>query len=184
MGMTHAVVLSSLPARFSAGDSLSWKWSDRRFPADTWTLSYVLVKLKTKITITAVSDGTDHLIEVENATTANYQPGEYQWKAYVSNDGERYEVDSGAVEILEDFTVQSHGLDARSHVKKVLDALEAAIEGRASKTQMQQSIGGVQVQHIELSKQIELRDRYAIKYRKEQSGGSARRTIRSRFVNR
>ena len=185
--MTYSVVLSSLPSRFSAGDSLSWRWSDHRFPASDWTLQYVLLKAGKKIAIDAVADGTDHLVELPNSTTADYESGEYRWKAHVSNDdGERYEVDSGSVEITEDYASQTRGMDARSHVKKVLDALEASIEGRASKTQMQQTVGGVQVQHIELADQIKLRDRYAIRYRKELAAsgkGSSRRTIKPRFDN-
>ena len=76
--------------------------------------------------------------------------------------------------------------DTRSHVKKVLDALEASIEGRASKTQVQHSVDGVAIQHMTLTEQVDLRDRYAKKYRAERAASGAvstRRTIKSRFVN-
>lgn len=73
-----------------------------------------------------------------------------------------------------------------SHVKKVLDALEAVIENRASKTQLQQSVDGVSVQHMPLSDLMDARDRYARKYRKERAaaaGKSSDRTTTARFKN-
>lgn len=76
--------------------------------------------------------------------------------------------------------------DEPSHVKKVLDALEAAIEGRASKTQIQQSVQGISIQHMTLAEQMDARDRYARKYHKERAAQglvSSRRTIKPRFVN-
>jgi hypothetical protein len=183
--MAYTVVDSDVPDRLVAGESASWKWSDSRFPASaSWVLTYTLVNASAKITITGSADGADHLVELAKATTEAYEAGEYDWQAHVSDGTERYRVDAGVIEIVTDFAAATGGHDARSHVKKVLDALEAAIEGRASKTQLEQAVGGVQVRHMTLAEQVKLRDRYAAKYRRELvAAGKAksRRIIKPRF---
>lgn len=185
--MSFAVILSSIPSKLTVGESVSWKWSDSNFPATVWTLTYTLVNASGQIQITASADGDDHLVEVNSTTAAGYTPGEYSFQAHVSNGStERYQVDSGVITIESDFATISDGVDVRSHAKKVLDALEAAIEGRASKTQLEQGVGGVQIKHMSLADQVMLRDRYAIKYRKEVAALSRRsstRTKRARFVS-
>jgi len=82
-------------------------------------------------------------------------------------------------------TVDTSTASGDSHAKKVLDALEAVIEGRASKSQTMQMIGGVQVQHIPLEQLVRLRDKYAAKYRTEQVRAgevTSNRKIKVRFV--
>jgi hypothetical protein len=186
--MTFAVVQSDIPSQLTVGESASWKWSDTTFPADTWTLVYVLVSAGNKITITAVASGSDHLVELSSTTSADYKAGDYSYQAHVSNgSGQRYKVAEGVLTIAVDFAEQSRGHDGRSHVKKVLDSLEALIEGRASKSQIQQSLGGaISVQHMGTDELMRMRDQYALKYRKEllsKAGKSTRRTIYSRFAN-
>ena len=165
---------------------MSWKWSDATFPAGTWTLTYTLVSPKGRIQITASADGSDHLVEVTTAISAAYLPGEYKWQAHVSDGAsERYKVGEGFLSVVADFATKT-SFDARSHVKRVLDALNAVIERRASKTQMSQAVDGIQISHMSLADQIQHRDRYAMKYQKERAakaGTSPRRTVAARFVN-
>jgi len=184
--MSYVTIFDKVPLQITAGDSVSWKISLSDFPAsDSWVLTYSLVKSDTKIEITSQADGDDHLVEISFATSAGYTVGEYEWQARISNGTERYQVDSGVVEIVADFASQSTGYDARSHAKIVLDALEAAIEGRASKTQMSQMVGKIQVQHMTLEEQVNLRDRYKAKVRKELVNAGkikSRRIIKTRFI--
>lgn len=73
-----------------------------------------------------------------------------------------------------------------SHVKKVLDAVRAAIEKRASKTQLQQTVDGVSVQYMTPEQLRDTEAYYSRKYRKEEArkaGKSSRRTIGPRFRN-
>lgn len=183
--MPYAVVLSQIPKRLTVGESVSWKWSDTDFPATSWTLTYTLINAGKQLQITATADGSDHLVEVTAGVSANYLPGDYEWQAHVDDGAdERYQVGSGVITIDNDFAANAYGVDNRSHVKKVLDALEASIEGRASKTQVQQTVGGVQIAHISLEDQIRLRDKYHAKYQRElvrQGKATSKRTIKVRF---
>lgn len=183
--MSYTTVLSNIPAKITAGESVSWSITLGDFPAsDGWAVTYTLVKSDAQIQIVSAASGDAHLIEIPFATTAAYDAGEYHYQAHVSNAVERYQVGEGIVEILPDFATKTSGHDGRSHVKKVLDALEAVIENRASKTQMVQEIAGVQIQHMTTDQIITLRDKYFSKYMREcatAGRGKTRRIIKPRF---
>lgn len=182
--MAYTRVLSDIPEKMVAGESASWKYANSDFPASSgWSLVYSLINAAGKITITSTADGSDHLVEVASGKSANYAVGEYDWQAHVSNGTERYKVAEGVIEITPDFEAQS-AYDTRSHAKKVLDALEASIEGRASKTQLSHTIAGVQIQHMTFDELLRMRNKYAAKYQGELvASGKARSrsTIKTRF---
>ncbi len=72
-----------------------------------------------------------------------------------------------------------------SHAKTVLDAVEAVIERRASKSQMEQAIDGVQIKHMDILDLVRLRKMYAAEYRREEIAAGnivSRRKIKVRFV--
>lgn len=183
--MTYTTLLDGLPAKFTAGESLSWSLSFSDYPAsDSWVLTYTLINATHKITITASADGDDHLIEVSSETSAAYNAGEYKVQAHISNGTEKYQVDVGAVEILTDYAEETT-FDSRSKVKIILDALEDVLANRATKTQLSQAIGNVSVTHWDFEKIRKERDIYAAKYRQEQIRAGvikSRRTIKVRFV--
>ena len=58
--------------------------------------------------------------------------------------------------------------DRRSHVKKVLDALEALLEGKASQDQLSYSIRGRSLSRMTPSELLEWRDKYKSEWAKEQ----------------
>ena len=184
--MAYTTVLSDIPSTLTAGESISWSKSYSDYPAsDSWVLTYTLIKSDNQIQIVASADDDDHLIEVPAATTAAYTVGEYDWQAHITDGTERYLVDSGVIEVITDFAEQSSGFDSRSHVKIVLDALESAIEGRASKTQLTQRVGNTEVQHMSFADLAAARDLYAAKYNLELVKAGKRtssRKIKTRFV--
>ncbi len=184
--MAYTTVLDKIPLTLTSGDSISWAVSLSDYPAsESWELTYTLVKSGTNIQIVASASGNDHLIEVPSETTSEYDSGEYEYQAHVSNGTERYQVDSGIVEIVIDFSQQASGYDPRSDVKKSLDALWAAYYGRASKTQLHQTIGGIQVQHMQPNQIREEINAMEIKYRHELVVAGkikSRRTIKTRFA--
>lgn len=184
--MTYTTVLDEIPAKFTAGESISWSVSLSDYPAsESWELVYTLIKSDTRIQITASADGDDHLIEVSSATTADYAVGEYEYQAHISNGTEKYEVDAGVVEILTDFATHASGFDSRSTVKKILDAIDTVLVTRSGKTQLAQTIGNVQVEHWSFDQISKMRDVYAAKYRKELVAAGiikSRKTIKTRFV--
>ena len=176
----------NIPTSFTAGDTLEFSDSLSDYPASSgWVLSYVLVKDGSQISMSSTADGDDHSFSIPATTTANYSPGTYHWKAFVTNAPERYTVDSGVIEIEQDFTTQAQGFDDRSHVKKTLDALESVLEGKASADVASYSIGGRSLSKMTPEELLSWRDKYRAEYHSEQvaNGNSVQsRKVRVRFV--
>lgn len=166
--------LPSIPASFVAGDSLRWLISYPDYPASAWTLSIVLVKDGTQVVIPSTADGDLHQVAVLPATTAAYSIGRYNFHASVSDGTDRVTVETGVIEVLPNFATQSTGYDARTWMDKAIEALEASIAGRASKTQLEQTIGGVQIKHLPPGDQLRLLDNIRARRRQQEAADRRR----------
>lgn len=164
--MPYEIVLSDIPSKIVAGDSLSWKKSLSDYPASTWTLVYHLLNQQKKITITAAADGDDHLVEIPIGTSDDYTVGAYKYIATVSDGTERYKIDEGRVEVTPDYA-NLESADLRTHAEKVLEALEAVIEGKASADQLTYSIAGRSISRYSPDEILQWRDSYQAEVNKE-----------------
>jgi len=170
--MAHPVP-STEPAQIHAGDTATWLKSLPDYPAsDGWVLSYALVKTGTRITFSAAASGADHLVSVPASTTASWAVGDYQWSAKVTKGAEIHTVATGAMEIVADYAAAGSGLDARSHARKTLDALEAWIEGRDMGVAGYE-IAGRSLRAIPIPELLVLRDRYRRYVRTEEDAQRA-----------
>lgn len=175
---------TSEPSQITAGDTWTWKKSLSDFLAsDSWVLTYALVKDGKIIELTASADGDDHLIEEVPTDTAKHDPGIYHYQAYVTKSSERYQVGTGTIEVLPDFA-ESAGYDNRSHAKKTLDAIEAVIEGKATRDQLAHSIGGRSLSRYSWTELIEARDRYRAEYyAEERKAGRKSSKVKVKFTS-
>lgn len=140
--------------RLIVGDSYEFTTVVPDYPAsDGWTLAHVLRARSGSndaITMTAVASGDDYLTTVLAATSGGWDAGDYTVTAQVSNVGlERHTLDAVA---LSDGRLRSNlitllanpsegeAFDDRTHARIVLDAIEAVIEGRATKDQEEYTI--------------------------------------------
>ena len=162
------------PAKLVAGDRFTWRRDDlaNDYAVGTFALTYEFHSDiggggSKKFTITATEADSTYYIEVNSATTASYTPGDYIWEAYVtrSSDSQRIMVDSGRTEITTNLA--DTNADLRSHAKKVLDAIESVLEGRATIDQASMSIAGRSLSRTPIPDLMELRDRYKAEYLKE-----------------
>ncbi len=161
------------PLQIRAGETLQWRREDLTdYPASVWTLKYYLKNAAQHIEITASADGNNHSVTVSAASSGAYVKGIYSWVAYAekgtSPNIERHEVDAGTMEILPSFA-NSTAYDNRSHVKKVLDAIEAAVEGRATRTDLSYTINGRSIQHMNPAELIKWHSHYKQLYQQELS---------------
>lgn len=172
-----AAVPSTEPTTFRAGDLLTWSKSLSDYPADAgWSLAYTLINASTKITITAGASGANHLVSVAAATTATYTAGSYSLMGRVTKGSEVYTVVDGlSVEILPNLAALTT-YDGRSHAKRMLEAIEAAYEGRASKTQLEMEINGRRVRELEPADLILWHNRYKALVAQEADAESLART--------
>ncbi len=160
------------PAQLTLGDRWLWKRTDlgADYPPASYALKYVLRRHDTgaEIEITANESGADYLVEVASAVTAQHAAGRYAWTAYIirSSDSERLVVGTGSVEVLDNRDLS--GADPRSHARKVLDAIEAVIENRATIDQQEYSINGRSLKRMLVTDLLVLRDRYRADVRAEE----------------
>lgn len=153
------------PESFVLGTTLKFTKNLPNYLPDTWTLSYALVNSSNQITFTASDNGdSTHLINVSASTTSAYTAGTYKWQSYVTDGTDTFAVESGTIEIKTLYSAESTGFDDRDHVKKVLDALEATILGKASKDQLFYMIAGRQISRIPPADLIEWRNFYKAEY--------------------
>ena len=149
-----------------AGDSLTFYTSVPDYPASGgWDLTY---KITPRVSGTAYSfdaseaeDGERYLIEVPAATTAEWVAGTYTWTAYVSKAGERHVVDGGELIIRPD-PAEATSLDRRSHARKVLDAIEALLEDRATSDQKRIVIRDRELERFPVADLVKLRQAYRL----------------------
>lgn len=127
------------PQRLRAGDTWRWTKTLSDYPADTWTLTYVLLDEtggSNKITINTAANASAHEVNVSAATTANYNVANYRVAAYVSDGTNRYtldELDGMRFQVLPDpATVTSS--DERTDAEKILANLITAQTALASGT--------------------------------------------------
>lgn len=166
------------PAQLVVGDRWLWKRTDlgTDYPPASYSLKYVLRRHDTgaEIEITASESGSDYLVEVASATTAVKSAGWYAWQAYIirTSDSERVLIGSGTVELIANRDAAE--TDPRTHARKVLDAIEAVIENRATVDQQEYSIAGRSLKRMEIGDLLKLRDKYRAEVNAEQNAESGR----------
>lgn len=174
-------VATQVPDSVFAGDLLAWTRDLSDYPASTWTLEYTLTNADEKLTISASADGDTHSVSVAAATTADYKAGRYRWFARVTNGLSIYTVEDGWIRILPDPTKK---VDWRSHARKMLDAIEAALEGAASKDQLNLLNYSLGVVSVSRDRDLlwKARDKYLRELNNEDGTTSGRRHTFARFV--
>ena len=120
------------PLKIAAGDSLSWERTLEDYPASSgYVLHYALFNLAAAITIDGTADGDKHVISVGAATTGAWAAGRYDWAAFVTGPSAfKKSLFTGVINIAPDLTAGPQ--DGRSHAQKMLEAIEAALEGNAT----------------------------------------------------
>lgn len=170
------------PLSARAGDSWGWVRALADYPAPTWTLTYTLFGPTGLVRITAGASGMLHQVTLYPAVTGAYPAGRYDWVAHVTDGTDRHQVGEGAIQVLPDVRTAT-ALDGRSHARRVLDAIEATIEGRAAASDLhlvRVTLGEQTVEHDPAALAAAHRTYAAMVAAEERSAGLARGV--SRFV--
>lgn len=151
----------NIPQTIQAGDTLGWKDALPGFPASQgWSLTFSL-RGPAAHDIPASTDGDGFSVLVPAAETAQYSPGLYGWTAKVSHaDGRTYTVETGRLTILADLAASSEPIDPRTDSRRVLDAINAVIEKRASIDQQSMTVNGRSLQRTPLPDLLRLKSHF------------------------
>lgn len=180
--------LTRVPREIVRLSTVSWVFSDPEYPSPDWVVVYAF-EGPSEINVQAIPDGNGgHLVELTSATTA-IAPGAYAWQATASRAFplERVLVGQGRTDFLVDFGVATNLGEQKTHARRMVEAIEAQLEGRASDGQRSMSINGRSLDRIPVLELMELRAKYRMELRAEESAlaqgatPGKRRRIKVRF---
>lgn len=172
-----------MQSTITVGDTLNFVSSVAAYPklvdypaTAGWTLTHKLMPRVsgTVLSFNATAEGADYRSIVLAATTAAWDAGFYSWAAYVTKAAERYTVAQGETVIVGD-PANTNALDGRTHSRKTLDAIEAVIEGRATKDQMAYTIGTRSLQRMPIKDLLLFRAQYRLEVQNEERAASGYR---------
>lgn len=169
------------PASAVCGDTWSWTKTLSDYPAPTWTLTYYLRSREGEQSFAAAASGSDHLVTVTAATTAGYKAGRYALISVATSGTERHTVEKKELIVLPDPAFLGAGQDPRSHSRKVLESIEAVLEGRATKDQEEYTIGGRSLKRTPIEELMAMRNTYRAEVRAEDNvarGGGNKLLVR------
>lgn len=179
------IVADILPNTFRAGTTFEQTVTTTAYPATEWSMR-VSLRGPQAIDIIGGSDENIHTINANASTTANWPAGNYWYSVRVTNtDGDVVELESGQIEILPDLTLVTGEYDGRTHAERVLEAIEAVIEKRATMDQRRYKINNRELERMLPSDLLRLRDYYRDAVRRERMAKKGQslfgRLIRVRF---
>lgn len=154
-----------IPNKFSAGLTFNRVATLTAYPAPDWVLS-ALLRGPSEIDFSAEPSGSGHRFVVSAAETAAWAPGRYWYSIRATRDGEVAEVDNGEIVIEPDFSTTAAGYDGRDHVRRVVDAIEAVLERRATLDQERFTINNRELWRTPIADLLVLRDRYRSELRR------------------
>lgn len=202
----HGVKMGPEPQEIIIGDSLLWIRRNVQAVSENdngtletvnikasegWTLKFSAVGKDGVFSLTAAADSDnadDFKFSAAASVTAAYTAGDYLWQLTATKSTTRYTIATGRVTLTDNIALRSAAHDNRSHAKKVLDAIEAVIEGRASIDQMNYQIAGRSLTRTPLPDLLKLRAIYKAEYKGEQAtadiaaGLDSGRKIYTRFT--
>jgi hypothetical protein len=169
-------ITKGIPGAFTTGETVEWYENRPDYlPADSWVLSVDLVAPDGKQTVTATDNGDgQHLVTISAAETLAYAEGVWRYQIKVTDGTKTHILQSGTLQVCKGFADQSSGYDGRSHAEKVLDAIQAILEGKASSDQSSLSVEGRSLARYTWDELLEARARYRNEYRQERNAERAR----------
>ena len=165
---------SQEPETLVVGDRWVWQRPDlvTDYPTDQYALTYEFHcdsggGGNHQFTITATETTLAYVVEVASTVTDNYTAHQYKWYAFITrtSDSERVAVDEGMTTLVANYA--DTNADLRTHAKKVLDAVQAVIENRATIDQSSFSIAGRSLSRMSIDELFLVRDRYRAEYNEE-----------------
>jgi len=170
------------PLEVTVGDTTKWTRTLPDYPADDgWVLKYAL-RGPAVVDITASDDGSSHQVTITSAQLTS--AGTYYVQGYVEKSGERHTVYTGRIKANPNLAAAAAGYDGRSHAQKVIEAIEAVIEGRASKDQQEFEVAGTRLVRMSFEELVSIRQRYRhelageVDREKRRQGRSSSRSVK------
>ncbi len=179
------------PIQITIGETVDWEKEFDDYPADEWEVKYYFRGAGAGFDITGTADGTSHQFQITATQSATMTAGRYDYQAIATKGSEKRLVDEGRTTAKASLAIitTSTTYDGRSPAKKILDAIDALMAGKAALDQQKYLIAtGVpgftsqrEAERIDPTQLLELRKYYARIVRKENGKGKQSRIIYAQF---
>lgn len=170
-----------LPTEIKAGLSFELTVERADYPAPDWTV-LLLLRGPSAIDLTSVDAGALHRLSATAAVSSGWLPGEYAYSLRATNGADVVELESGAVPLRADLATATPGTDQRLHTRKVLAAIEAVIEGRATLDQERYRIGERELHRTPIADLLKLRAHYRAELARETAAAQGHSGLLGREV--
>lgn len=120
------------------------------------------------LTVTAADVDGAYEFTVPASATEGWTTGSWTATTWVEKNDDRHTLQVYTLQVLPNPANANQGIDARSHVKKTLDALEAMLEGKAGKDVQRYTIMGRELHTYPIPDLLIMRDKYRAEYANEQ----------------
>ena len=150
--------------KFRIGFKYEWNETIDNYPSSSYTakITFTNATATATITATANNDGSYKFTVAGNTFTT---AGDYRAALYIVDGSENILIKETDVVVLPSV---SSATDLRSHNKKVLDAIKAVLENRATTDQQSISIAGVSLSRMSIDQLLQLKNYYEQLYKQEQ----------------
>lgn len=161
----------------TAGDSIALSEPDAAaaYPSSSgWTITVVWMPERGGVAAVQTALDAAGVATVLPATTAAWSAGLWRWALVAARTGERVTLGTGQITVRPD-PLAARAVDLRSQAKRILDAVDATIEGRASSSDLKVTLAdGRSIERLSHSELIAMRDRYARMVSAEERKASGR----------
>ena len=137
-----------------------------------------------KIELLSEPLGDLHRISVAAGETSGWAGGLYAVSVRVASGADLVEVESGQVTVTADLATAEGVFDPRSHAQRMLDAIEAVLEKRATLDQQSYTIAGRSLVRTPIVELKALRDEYRREVGRLNADGKPRRLLGRRITVR
>ncbi|WP_067096159.1 hypothetical protein [Marinomonas atlantica] len=148
-----------IPKELTAGLSVSFVLSLQDFPASQCVATLHLRNQNGAIDITSSAVDDDYLFSVAPSVTTEWAAGEYTAVLRVNKDDDVHQPWHGFIAINPDVAALAV-LDDRSNNERMLEAVQATLERRASSDQLKLAFNGRSLEKTPLSELMQLEQMY------------------------
>lgn len=179
----HEIV--ELPRRITIGDTITWDETLDDFPASaSWVVTYNLTSKDARFVSTHAAVGDDHRITI---VTTSLEEGHYDWAKKITDGSSTFTLAFGILDVDPDLSADTTGVDRRSYAAITLEAIEALLQGKATKDQTSYSLNGRALSRYSIDEltawRAQLRSEVNDERQKarRKSGGKSHANVKTRF---
>lgn len=160
--------LNGMPPVINAGVTLKVLFTFNQYPPSEWTAK-LLLRGPASIDIPGVADGEGFVFSADATTTGAWAPGAYRFAVRVYQGDDVAEARSGETIIAPDIASAPNGFDGRTYAERVLAAINAVIEKRASVDQMSYRINDRELSRTPIADLLTLRNEFRAEVNREKA---------------